>query len=157
MYNPTVLRALIQQTLTPLGLYSVAAEELLMATCAQESLLGTFRTQAPHGPARGIFQDEGEDFDDLWTNFLQYHATLASQVKALNGGAQGTADDLVNNDTYAIAVCRVHYLRSPMALPDPTNLAALWHAYKIAYNTIQGAATQAQFIEHYKLTGGSAQ
>jgi hypothetical protein len=156
MYNPAVLRQLIQTTLTPLGLYSPAAEELLMATCAQESLLGTYRTQAPHGPARGIFQDEGEDFNDLWANFLQYHAGLAAQVKALNGGQQGTADDLVNNDPYAIAICRVHYMRAPGALPDPTNLQALWQYYKQHYNTPQGAATQAAFMLNYRLTGGSA-
>lgn len=144
------LRQLIRSTLSPLGLYSADAEELLMATCAQESLLGKYRTQAPHGPARGIFQDEGGDFNDLWDHYLVQQAHLAQQVAALNGGQKGTVDDLVNNDAYAIAICRLHYMRVPHPLPSGSNLAAMWHMYKVWYNSINGAATQDQFYEHYK-------
>lgn len=151
------LRDLIKATLTPLGLYSTDAEELLMATCAQESLLGKYRTQAPHGPARGIFQDEGGDFRDLWANYISLHPVLAAQVKALNAGSQGTVDDLVNNDRYAIAICRIHYLRVPHPMPSGSDLSALWHYYKVYYNSVLGAATQDEFVHNYKLTGGNAQ
>lgn len=157
MYDPKVLRALIQSTLTPMGLYSANAEELLMATCAQESLLGTYRTQAPHGPARGIFQDEGGDFNDLWDHFISTHTTIQFSVLRLNNGQRGTVDDLVNNDPYAIAICRLHYERIPHPLPDGTDLSAMWHYYKVFYNSVMGAATQEQFVRNYKLTGGSAQ
>lgn len=157
MVDATSLRALIQKTLGSLNLYSFDAEELLMATCAQESLLGKYRTQAPHGPARGIFQDEGGDFHDLWANYIGLHPALAAQVKALNGGNQGTVDDLVNNDPYAIAICRLHYLRVPHPMPSGSDLQAMWHYYKVYYNSVLGAATQDQFVRNYKLTGGHAQ
>lgn len=153
--DPAALRAQIQATLTPLGLYSADAEELLMATCAQESLLGTYRSQVG-GPARGIFQMETADHDDIWTNFLAYHFDLAAAVRGLSGQLSPTATDLVNNDAYAIAMARVHYARKPGALPAATDLAGLFHYYKQWYNTPLGAATQAEFNEHYKLTGGSA-
>lgn len=148
--NAAKVRILIQQTLSSIGLYSANAEELLMATCANESNFGEYRTQAPHGPARGIFQMEGEDFNDIWTNYLQYHAPLAAQVRNYNGGKQGTADDMVNNDQFAIVMARIHYSRKPGALPDPTNLEAMWVYYKKYYNSAAGAATHDQFVAKYK-------
>ena len=148
--DPQALRTLIQNTLTPLGVYSDDAEELLMATCANESNLGEYRTQGNGGPARGIFQMEGEDFNDIWKNYLAYHTAFAARVKALNGGNIGTADDLINNDAYAIAMCRVHYLRSSGNLPYCKDLEAIWDYYKLHYNTPQGAATQDVFEAKYK-------
>lgn len=144
------LRTLIQQTLKPINLWSADAEELLLATCANESNFGTYRTQAPHGPARGVFQMEGEDFNDIWTNYLAYHATLAFQVKNYNSGKQGTVDDLVNNDQYAIVMARVHYMRKPGNLPAYDNLENIWSYYKKFYNSLQGAATHDVFVAKYK-------
>lgn len=148
--NVQDLRNLIRQTLTPIGTYSADAEELLLATCANESNFGEYRTQAPHGPARGIFQMEGEDFNDIWANYLRYHTGLATSVEALNNGVQGTVDDLTNNDPYAIAIARVHYSRAPGALPSASDLEAIWAYYKAHYNTPQGAATHDQFVAKYK-------
>lgn len=143
------LRTLIRQTLLPIGLYSPNAEELMMATAANESNLGQFRTQSPNGPARGIFQDEGEDFVDLWKNYLAYHPSIAANLKSLNNGNQGTVDDLVNNDPYAIAVCRCHYLRAPGALPDADDIEGIWNYYKLHYNSAVGAASHDVFINKY--------
>jgi hypothetical protein len=147
--NPANVRTLIQQTLTPIGIYSRNAEELLLATCANESNFGEYRTQDGDGPARGIFQMEGEDFNDIWTNYLAYHGTLAFQIKNYNAGQQGTVDDLVNNDPYAICMARVHYCRAPGALPDFNDIEAIWAYYKKYYNTPQGAATHDAFIAKY--------
>lgn len=148
--DPKYLRELIQQTLQPLGLYSLDAEELLLATCANESNFGEYRTQGRGGPARGIFQMEGEDFNDIWTNFLHYHGTLAFQVKNYNGGQQGTADDLITNDQYSICMARVHYERKPGALPPANDIEQIWTYYKHYYNTPQGAATHDVFVAKYK-------
>ena len=144
------LRALIKQTLDPIGLYSADAEELLMATCANESNLGEYRTQTGHGPARGIFQMEGEDFNDIWTNFLAYNPVRSAGLCALNNGAKGTADDMVNNDPYAIAMARVHYMRKPGSLPAAGDLEAIWAYYKKYYNTPAGGATHDEFVAKYR-------
>jgi hypothetical protein len=141
------LRAMIQSTLTPLGLYSADAEELLCATCAQESLLGVYRQQV-NGPALGIFQMEPEDFNDIWTNYLAYKPALAGQIRALCQGLM-VASDLVNNDGLAIAMARVHYERAPGALPDAGDLAGMWGYYKQYYNTPGGSAKQADFYRNY--------
>lgn len=147
--EPIALRALIKSVLTSLGHYSAEAEELLMATCANESNLGRYRTQAKAGPGKGIFQIEITDFNDIWTNYLKYHADLASKVKSFNNDKQGTAEDLVNNDRYSIAMCRVHYLRSPGQLPASTDLDAIWLYYKKYYNTEGGAAVEGVFKYKY--------
>jgi len=154
MLDPKTLRQLIQQTLTPLNLYSADAEELLMATCAQESLLGKYRHQV-HGPAIGIFQDEPGDFNDLWNHFLS-RTPLGDSIAALASTQPPRPIELQNNDPFAIAICRVHYLRVKHPLPSATDLNGLWHYYKIYYNSTFGAATQEQFVNNYKLTGGLA-
>lgn len=153
--NPDDLRQLIRATLEPLGLYSASAEELLMATCAQESRLGEYRHQIG-GPALGIFQMEPGDHDDIWTNYLAYHFDLATDLRRIANQLQPAASDLQNNDPYAIAMARVHYARKPGALPTPTDLEGLWEYYKHWYNTPAGAATRDEFVRNYKLTGGSA-
>ena len=144
----TAFRGQIQKTLQPLNLYSPAAEELLCATCAQESLLGAFRRQIG-GPALGIFQMEPADFTDIWQNYLAYHQDLAGEVGRMASTQPPRPVELVTNDPFAIAMCRVHYLRAPAALPAATDLAGLWAYYKQYYNTPAGAATQAEFIHHY--------
>ena len=109
-----------------------------MATCAQESLLGTYRRQVG-GPARGIFQMEPEDHDDIWTNFLAYHLDLSAAIRALSGQLSPTAEDLVNNDAYAIAMARVHYAARAGALSRPPPIwLVYWHYYKPRYNTPAG-------------------
>lgn len=155
--NPDDLRSIIQSTLTPLAIYSAAAEELLMATCAQESHLGQYRRQI-NGPALGIFQMEPGDFDDIFANFLAFKPALRDEVMALSTVQPPQATELVNNDPFAIAMCRVHYMRAPRPLPAATDLEGLWMYYKVNYNSLQGAATQAQFYSNYhRLVGGSAQ
>jgi hypothetical protein len=144
------LRKLIQQVLIGIGEYSPDAEELLMATCANESNLGRYRTQAKGGPGRGIYQIEVATFNDIWANYLKYHNDLASKVKALNNDIQGTADDLVNNDRYATAMCRVHYMRCPGVLPSAGDLDGIWQYYKRFYNTPEGAAVESIFKYKYQ-------
>ena len=145
--NPADLRALIQKTLTPLNLYSLNAEELLLATCANESDFGVYRTQGNGGCAKGIFQMEGATHDDIWHNFLAYHSGLSSQLHLLS--ARCNTDDMINNDPYAIAMCRVHYLRGRGNLPDSTDLEGIWAYYKLHYNTPLGAATHDEFMAKY--------
>jgi len=147
--DPLQLRKQIKTVLAPVNLYSPEAEELLVATCAQESLMGTYRTQAPHGPARGIFQEEGNDFNDLVAWLAARHQPLLAWAQSLS--TNFCVDDLVNNDQLAIAICRLHYFRCTGLLPAKTDLKALWWYHKVHYNSVGGAATQEEFDQHYKM------
>lgn len=148
--NAQDLRSLIQETLEPLGLCSADAEELLMATCANESNLGQFKTQANGGPARGIFQDEGEDFQDLFINYLDGRSALYTKVASVFQIQPPDVDELVTNDAAAIVICRAHYMRAPGALPDANDIDAIWHYYKLHYNTLKGAAVEGIFKFKYE-------
>jgi hypothetical protein len=148
MIEPNELRALIQSTLKPLGLWTDSAEELLMATCAQESHLGVYRRQI-HGPALGIFQMEPATFHDITSNFLPRHPQLEQQIVAL--AHDYTSSEMINNDPFAIAMARVLYLRVPHPLPSATNLEGLFQYYKTYWNSMLGAATHDEFVTNYKM------
>lgn len=151
------LRNQIFSVLSQLGLYSAAAEELLMATCAQESALGKYRSQI-NGPALGIFQMEVNTYIDIWRNYLQYHPLLGMHIAALGSGQDPPGpSEIVENDLLAIAMARVQYLRAPGVLPAADDLKGLWSYYKAHYNTPGGAATIEQFYRNYKtLVNGAA-
>ena len=121
-----------------------------MFTCATESLLGTYRTQAPNGPARGIFQCEGNTFNDIFTNYLGYHANLFGLIVGLFNVHPPGVDELVTNDAAAISICRVHYLRCPESLPDSGDIEGIWNYYKQFYNSPLGAAQHDTSIQHYQ-------
>ena len=125
-----------------------AAAELVYRTGLAESGYRT-RRQYGGGPALGFWQMEPATHDDIWENFLGHRDSLAELVMYTAGVSQAvpppTADVLETNDRYAAAMCRVHYLRVPGALPDAGDLdgqARYWKAY---YNTELGAGT----IEHF--------
>lgn len=154
-YESPRLRALIQRVLSPVTLWTPDAGELLLATCAQESLLGQYRHQV-HGPALGIFQMEPATHDDCWANFIDYRPHLKSWLESLS--QTHTAQDLIDNDPYAIAMARIRYERAPGALPSGSDLGAMYAYYKANYNG-PGAATEAEFRRHYAelITDGEAQ
>lgn len=156
MLEPDELRKIIQDALKPLNLYSVDVEELLMATCAQESHLGTYRRQI-NGPALGIYQMEPATFSDIQTNYLEYHPSLHAEIAALASTCPPRPIELVTNDAFATAMARILYLRAPEAIPPATDLGKIFWLYKLRWNTPLGAATQEQFVENYnKYVGGSA-
>ena len=130
-----------------MNVYSPEAEELLMATCANESNLGQYRTQEPHGPARGIFQMEDPTHKDIWENYLAYHLGYAAALHRISDTC--TTDDMVNNDAYAIGMARMLYERCHGALPAANDIEGIWAYYKLHYNTPLGAAKHDDFIAKY--------
>jgi hypothetical protein len=93
--------------------------------------------------------------DDCWTNYIAYRPALRDWLTQLS--PTHTPQDLVDNDPYAIAMARVRYERAPGALPEPTDLSAMYAYYKANYNG-PGAATETEFRRHYAelITDGNA-
>ena len=145
---------IIYPTLKHLDLWSDSAENLIMGTIAQESEMGRYLKQLYGGPARGICQMEPRTHQDIWTNYLAYKHPLAVKVMGLASrrstkiGHPNPAE-LEGNLFYSVAMCRVHYLRVPEALPDAEDIEGLAAYYKTHYNTPKGAATVEEFIENY--------
>ena len=143
----------VRPTLQHLRLWSPAAEDMVLGTAAQESGLGTYLHQVG-GPALGIYQMEPATHNDIWNNYLEYKPILRKQVEDMLGTSVHDIDSddnsLIGNLYYATAMCRIHYLRVPEAMPvhkDTKGYAAYWKKY---YNTPLGAGTEQEFIDNYK-------
>lgn len=158
MDDPVTFRSnVVRPVLQRLALWSQVAENLLVGTALQESLL-TYTVQQGGGPALGYFQMEPATHDDCWNNYLKYRATLSSKVRSFIQGDDGTgipdAKIMIDNPYYAAAMARVKYLRVPAAMPiDPNDVTALGQYYKQWYNSPLGAATVDQFVEKYNKYG----
>lgn len=145
---------IVRPTLTALGLYSLAAERLIVGTIWQESR-GEFVRQLGGGPALGLIQMEPATFHDIWENYLLYKADLASKVVKFSTLGQLNKEflpaewDLIGNIPFAVAMCRVHYLRVRERLPDANDLDGLARYWKQYYNTPLGKGTAEEFVENF--------
>lgn len=141
----------VRPVLQAIGLWSEAAEYLLLGTAAQESNLGHYLAQS-HGPALGIYQIEPATHADIWQNCLQYKPDLAEKVHALLSpfNTQDKDQALITNLAYSTAIARVIYYRIPKPLPAAYDLSGLAGYWKQYYNTPSGRGTVEEFMANYK-------
>lgn len=150
MIRPAEFRLMVvRPALTHVGLWSEAAENLLLGTAVQESGLRHLR-QIGNGPARGLYQIEPATEDDVWRNFLAYRRALAERVGTLLAPAPSRVEQLVTNMAYATAIARLVYLRDPAPLPDAGDVPGLARTWKRCFNTEKGGGSAAAFILNYK-------
>jgi len=154
--DPRQLRVeIIRPALQDVGLWSEAAEELILGTICQESQCGRYLTQIK-GPALGICQMEPATYRDLWANFLEWKQGLCEKILNASGfpyGSRPGAEDMIYNLRFAVLMCRVYYLRIPAPLPPAGDLEAQARYWKLYYNTPKGRGTVAQYVKNYR--GGS--
>lgn len=150
----------VQPALKAIGLYSRAAELLVLATGAHESNGYSVIAQIGGGPALGYWQMEPATHDDIWENWLGFQNDIVmsvSRLAAYQSPSSHASNDnpgpnqLAWNALYAAAMCRIHYYRAPFKLssdiePTPAWLASIWKQH---YNTPQGRGTEAEFLAHY--------
>ena len=140
---------IIRPSLQPIGLWNANAEELLVMTCAQESLGGKYLHQIK-GPALGIFEMQPNTINDIWKNYL---STRISMLKGIYDQLKiiERPDDevMVYNLRYATIMARVFYERIKENLPDAKDVEAMAKYYKHYYNTDLGAATIPEIISNY--------
>lgn len=133
------LSKIIYDATYPLGLYSKAVLNLLLATCAQESHFGTYRRQI-HGPAVGIFQIEPATFNWLKGKYREKYPVVE----------QYQIDDLEFDDQASAMFARLRYYAYYQPLPNADDLEGLWKYYKRVYNTFKGAATKEEFMRNWE-------
>lgn len=129
------------------------AEDLLVATAAQESGLGHWLHQTGSGPAVGIFQTEPATVHDLQRNYIDPAKNadgtprFAKLLRSMSALAHPLEDEIIWNLRLAATICRLHYLRweTKLAMPPDTTLQNLWSFYKPFYNSEQGAASLDSF------------
>jgi hypothetical protein len=136
------------ELLEPVGIGNVnAAAQLLLGTCAAESLLGQWRHQMGGGPALSIYQIEPNTERDVWENFLDYNPKIAERVRYL---MYGGGNELQYNDFYATAIARLVYFRDPFKLPEHGNIVHQAQTWKRVFNTGLGAGTVDHYLKNWK-------
>ena len=150
MISPEHLRLyVIKPALEAINAYSADAEELLMFTCAAESL-GGFLLHQIKGPALGIFQMEPATYHDIWRNFIYNRPALATMLsKNLHTSLIPDESELITNLMLAATMARIHYMRNKEPLPKANDVDAIWEYYKKYYNTPLGKAKKNESIRKY--------
>lgn len=122
---------IIKPYLQGLGEYSEVAENLLLGTAAQESLLG-LHCFCPHTKGLGLYRMTAEKHRELWDSYLIQFPDLASQQRGLASQQQFLKNphgELVSNLTYATGMAWMQYRRSLIDINRPqetSGLAQLW-------------------------------
>ncbi len=125
----------IKPTLKRLGVYSKAAENLLLATAAQESGLGSHLKPAGQR-ALGIYQIHSLSHRHIWDDHLAQRSDMASIVRGLASQHDFLSQphaELATNLSYATAIAWFMYARhDDFSLPknnDVKTLASLWKRF----------------------------
>lgn len=127
-------------------------QDLLVATCAQESGLGTWLHQTGRGDAVSVWQFEPASLADLLTNFAS-QARYKPALDACMVPGQPPEEQIIWNLLFGAVCCRLYYYRVREPLPlGPTTFDGLWHYYKTYYNTEAGSATVGSFQAALRLT-----
>ncbi len=149
MFNISQFRELIvKSSLDDLLFYSKDVEELLIFTCANESLGGTYLHQAK-GPALGIFQMEPSTYNDLWQNFINNNHSLLLRISSNFDHNVHNEARLIYDLRFATAMAACFYMRIRKPFPAYDDVNGIWEFYKLHYNTMKGAATKDTAIANY--------
>lgn len=148
--NHKQFRKYIIQTTLPENMYSKNIEELLIFTGAAETLGGACIVQEPNPIAKGYYQQQDNDFNDAFVNWLSAHPVIYNQLKALffPNLTRPSAEMLIGNLYFATWMARIHYLRVPEKLPDASDVVGM-ATYYVKYWNCGGKADTAQSIQKY--------
>ena len=140
---------IVRPVLTDLGMWSEAAEELMLGTCAVESDLGYYLKQSK-GPARGIYMVEPDTERDLWDNYILSHQGIMRILTKYGVPYMPDDREMIWNLNYATAMARLVYWRVPDPLPVKEDIVALETYHKRHYNTHLGKTKKGEFVEKYQ-------
>lgn len=143
----------VRPALQLIGLWSPAAENLVLGTALTESRAEYVR-QVGGGPARSLWQIEPATERDLWKwlSGAPGRAELAAKIRQTMW--PGPLDNLTGNMPYGAQMCRVFYRRLPDALPAPNDAMAMAQLWKLRYNTHLGAGTVPKALPFFKQACG---
>lgn len=151
MLDPKQFREyIVRPTLQYLGLWSEAAENLVVGTAIQESGLRYVDQLSPGpGPAYGIYQMERPTHDSLLAWVQKTKPDIAGKLEALKSVWPPGYQQLHTNLAYGAAMCRLHYLRAGGDLPQADDIEGLAKLWKRVYNTPKGKGKIHQFVRAY--------
>lgn len=143
---------IVRRALQYVGLWSLAAENLVVGTALHESQQLTYidQTTPGPGPAYGLFQMERKTYDWLVSWVQKRRPDLWSKIVMLQANAPAGVEQLWTNLALGAVMCRLRYLVVPEPLPAHDDLTALDRYYKHHYNTRAGKARYGDFRRAYE-------
>ena len=150
MNVPQFREFIVRPVLKYMGMASLNAEELLIATAVHESNGLEYIRQLGRGPALSVFQIEPATHKDVWNNYIAYRPDLSNLMTRLRFDAfRGQELELMGNLPYAVAIARLIYLRAKPPLPDKENIMGMAKYWKQYYNTLRGKGRVDDFVNNY--------
>lgn len=144
---------IVRPTLKQMGMWSPAAEKLLVMIACHESAGFKYRKQIS-GPAISFFQIEPATFSDVWDRYLGTRQLKKSNVSQFLPNDLAPLEALATSDEFATAIARMKLYMVPAALPLVTDDEALARYAKKHWNTYLGKATPEKYLadfQHYAL------
>ena len=143
----------VRPTLKHMGMWSQAAENLLLGTAARESGLG-FHLKMANTQALGIYQISPKMHRSIWDRFLAPKSDLSSLVRGLASQREFLSHphhELATNLAYATAIAWLVYWRhepniAKIESSDIRTLGRLWqkHFHSRCPGTVQS------FVDSYQ-------
>jgi len=127
IYASDLRELIIKPYLQGLGEYSEVAENLLLGTAAQESLLG-LHCYCAESKGLGLYCITAEKHRELWDTYLVQFPDLASQQRGLASQQQFLINphgELMSNLIYTTGMAWMIYRRAAIDTNTPLDLSAL--------------------------------
>ena len=162
MINPAQFRSeIVRPALKAADMWSEAAENLVLGTAVQESILAWVK-QRGAGPALGFYQMEPATADDICRRYLSTRSELAVRLAKATWphcrtptayshlDAKDIARLLVEDLRFATIMCRLRYWMMPAPLPAASDVDSLAQYWKKYYNTVLGSGKAVEWAEKYR-------
>ena len=154
-FNYKQFKGLVREVLSQFDTQNVmtsdSAINLILGTCAQESLFGTYIRQLNNGPGLGVFSFERNTEIDMWQHYLQRKKEISKQLSRVCG-VVGPDNNfaMIWNLAYQIIMVRLYYWRDPTPLPEANDVYALGEYWNRVYNKNPEKGTTQDFMRNYK-------
>lgn len=143
----------IKPSLEALGDYSPLAEQLLTATAAQESRLGSQLYSGPN-KGMGLYRMTAVKHWELWDKYLVGFPELASRQRGLASQQQflrNPDSELITNLSYCTGIAWMVYRRAGIDTSRPVELAVLAQLWASHFdNGTQSVRATDDFIHAYR-------
>ncbi|WP_438951344.1 hypothetical protein [Porticoccus sp.] len=139
----------IKETLCYLNEWTLAKENLLVGTAAQESGVGGWH----QGKRVGLYRITPARHQAVWDKYLIHHAHIASEIRGLAGQHSFLKDphaELITNLKYATAIAWMIYRQAEQPLPDAGDIRGLG-ANWLRYFHPRYSGSKDDFVASYTL------
>lgn len=141
----------VRPTLKHLGVWSKDAEELILATAAQESGLG-FHIKQKHHSGIGVYHIDPKTHQTIWDQYLVEHPEKASAVRGFASQHEflnSPHAELATNLSYATAIAWCIYERAGYDIPNHREVDQMAKYWKKYYHNGKNASCTS-FIRNYQ-------